>query len=96
MTPEHKEINDPDWSYIPCDEAVADERSGSQITVPTGCLVTHLESGLSAFSGRERSQMRNRDVAKRMIQRELLETACDCHMRSQHHEPQCPKQGWVT
>lgn len=25
----------------------------------------------------------------------LFAVKCDCHMRSQHHEPQCPSQGSV-
>jgi peptide chain release factor 2 len=40
---------------------------GQHVGIPTGIKITHIPSGLIAICGMERSQMRNKETAMRMI-----------------------------
>jgi len=64
MTPSLQIAVEGDFDIFPCDFV---EEGNAHGMVPKGVMVRHKETGLVAFSFRERSQMKNRDVAISMI-----------------------------
>ena len=48
------------------------QRGGQSVgVIPKGVLVTHVPTGLAAFCDKERSQLKNRNVAMAMIESQL-------------------------